>query len=137
MKYLTLMLLSSTILLAPLFNSIYAQPPESNWTGSVPIVPRINELVHTETNINLTEAISRAVDYVGQNASTDSASLVVAKGFLVYSVIVLDAANNLHRIIIDAGDGRVLADEPVSPTVPGIPEPVSPTPPGTVNNNTR
>jgi len=149
----------------------------ANWTGSVLIVPQIMQLVHSKTQINLTQAVSNAVKSVvvgteyfptqkgvvyssscdpniqscptpssrecdpniqscptpssrecdpniqscgGGNyqlPSSDSASLVVIKGYLVYSVIVLDAANFLHRVIVDADNGKVLSDTPASPFV--------------------
>jgi hypothetical protein len=36
------------------------------------------------------------------------------RGFLVYDVLVLDPSNNIHRVIVDPGNGKVLSNQPMS-----------------------
>jgi hypothetical protein len=36
------------------------------------------------------------------------------RGFLVYDVFVLDSSNNIHRAIVDPGNGKVLSNQPMS-----------------------
>jgi hypothetical protein len=36
------------------------------------------------------------------------------RGFLVYDVFVLDSSNNIHRVIVDPGNGRVLSNQQMS-----------------------
>lgn len=45
----------------------------------------------------------------------DSGTLIVQKAFLVYNIIVLDPNNRVHRIIVDAGNGKILSNDPVFP----------------------
>ena len=36
------------------------------------------------------------------------------RGFLVYDVFILDTNNNVHRVIVDPGNGKVLSNQPMS-----------------------
>ena len=36
------------------------------------------------------------------------------RGFLVYDVFVLDSNDNVHRILVDPGNGKVLSNQPMS-----------------------
>ena len=48
-----------------------------------------------------------------------SAHLGVQNGFLVYTVWVIDSGNNIHRVIVDVGNGKVLSSQQL-PTGPGM-----------------
>lgn len=38
----------------------------------------------------------------------------VENGYLVYTVWVTDGSYNLHKVIVDAGKGKVLSNQPLS-----------------------
>ena len=61
---------------------------------------------------NLSNAVTITEKAVGANSHASSARLTVQRSFLVYSVLVRDPTNNsLHRVIVDPGNGKVLANE--------------------------
>ena len=86
-----------------------------NWTGSIslfsPILDAFKSKIHTTLNDATTSAIS-AVG--GSNASALAAFIHPERGFLVYNVFVLDSSNNIHSVIVDPGNGRVLSNQPMS-----------------------
>jgi len=57
----------------------------------------------------LSAAATSAEKAVGPNSHVISAHLGVVNGFLVYSAHVADTSNNIHRVIVDAGNGKVLS----------------------------
>ena len=102
-----------------------------NWVGTINITPKIQQLLQSEAKISLIDAINAAIKAVGPNTTSDAASLVISKGFLVYHVLVTDSNFQMHRIIIDAGNGAVLSDQPFTIPTPTQPTPPSPTGPQT------
>ena len=48
----------------------------------------------------------------GSNTSAVAAFIHPERGFLVYDVFVLDSNDNVHRIIVDPGNGKVLSNQP-------------------------
>jgi hypothetical protein len=51
---------------------------------------------------------------VGGDAHAVSSHLGVENGFLVYTIWTIDSNNNIHRVIVDAGDGTVLSNQQIS-----------------------
>ncbi len=49
------------------------------------------------------------MECVGPNSHAISAHVAVVNGYLVYTVRVVDTNNNIHRVIVDAGNGKVLS----------------------------
>ena len=45
---------------------------------------------------------------VGINSHATSANLGEERGYLVYTVRIVDGNSNTHKVIVDAGNGRVL-----------------------------
>jgi len=86
----------------------------SNWIGSYQLGTIISKLIRSHTQITLEDAIKTALNVVGPNSTANSAVLSVQRGYLVYSVSVLDANNNSHILLIDAGNGKVLSNQEVS-----------------------
>jgi hypothetical protein len=93
-----------------------------NWTGSIslfsPILDAFKSKIHTTLNDAITSAIN-SVGGTGTGGSNASAAAVAAfihpeNGFLVYNVFVLDPSNNIHRVIIDPGNGKVLTNQQMS-----------------------
>ena len=66
--------------------------------------------VHTSLN----DATTTALKSVGGNSSAVAGFIHPENGFLVYNVIVLDANNNIHRVVVDAGNGKVLSSQSMS-----------------------
>lgn len=97
-----------------------------NWTGSIslfsPILDMFKSKIHTTLNSAITSAISAVGGTTGAAASSNASAAAAAvaafihpeNGFLVYDVFVLDPNNNIHRVIVDPGNGKVLSNQPMS-----------------------
>jgi hypothetical protein len=94
-----------------------------NWTGSIslfsPILDMFKSKIHTTLNSAITSAIGAVGTTGGAAGSNASAAAVAAfihpeNGFLVYNVFVLDPNNNIHRVIVDPGNGKVLSNQQMS-----------------------
>jgi hypothetical protein len=91
-------------------------PPPANITSSIPISPTISKAITSQVHINLVNATMTAEKTVGgNNTHAVSAHLGVQNGFLVYSVLVIDAKNNFHNVVVDPGNGKVLLDQQIRP----------------------
>jgi len=98
-------------------NKMTAAPPTiptANWTGSVQILPTIMQAFKSQIHINLNEATTNALQAVGTNSSAVAAFIHPESGFLVYNVFVMDGNNNIHKVIVDAGNGKVLSNQQMS-----------------------
>jgi hypothetical protein len=92
-----------------------------NWTGSISIFSPILDAFKSKVHTTLNGATTSAVNAVGGGggASSNASAAVAAfihpeNGFLVYNVFVLDPNNNIHRVIVDPGNGRVLSNQQMS-----------------------
>src|ERR687895_758690 len=81
---------------------------ERNRTGSIPTFPTIIEAFKSQIKTTINEATTIALDDVGENSTAISSTLQPDRGFLVYIVQVVDVNNQIHSVVVDAGDGRVL-----------------------------
>jgi len=84
-----------------------------NFTGSIRISPTLLQTIESKASVTLTTAITNAERGVGPNSHTIFARLGVVNGFLVYIINVIDANNNIHTIIVDAGNGKVLTSQQI------------------------
>jgi hypothetical protein len=82
---------------------------ERNLTGSIPTFSTIMQAFKSQINTSMIEATTVALDAVGTNTTAISSTLQPDRGFLVYVIRVVDADNQIHSVIIDAGDGKVLS----------------------------
>jgi hypothetical protein len=82
---------------------------ERNRTGSIPTFPTVMEAFKSQIRTSLNDATTTALDEVGGNSTALSSTLQPSRGFLVYIVQIVDSNNQLHSVVVDAGDGRVLA----------------------------
>ncbi len=80
-----------------------------NLTGSVQIFPSKSQIVQTKASVSLSAAATTAEKSVGPNSHATSAHISIVNGYLVYRVHVIDTNNNIHRVIVDAGNGKVLS----------------------------
>ena len=83
--------------------------PLKNLTGSVQVFPRLSQTIQSKANVSLSAAATSAEKSVGPNSHIISAHLRVVNGYLVYTAHVVDASNNIHLVIVDAGNGKVLS----------------------------
>jgi uncharacterized membrane protein YkoI len=83
--------------------------PLRNLTGSVQVFPRLSQVIQSKANVSLSDAATSAQKTVGANSHVISAHLGIVNGFLVYVAHVVDANNNIHRVIVDAGNGKILS----------------------------
>ena len=88
----------------------------ANWTSSIslfsPIMDAFKSRIHTTLNDATTDAL-KAIGG-GLNSSAVAAFIRPERGFLVYDVFVLDPSNNIHRVLVDPGNGKVLSVESMS-----------------------
>ena len=80
-----------------------------NLTGSVQVIPRLSQIIQSKANVTLSEAATNAEKAVGANSHVISGHLRIINGYLVYVAQVVDAHNNIHRVIVDAGNGKILS----------------------------
>jgi uncharacterized membrane protein YkoI len=83
---------------------------ERNWTGSIPTFTAVMEAFKSQIKISMNEATTIALDEVGKNSTAISSTLQPDSGFLVYIVRVVDNNNQIRQVVVDAGNGNVLAD---------------------------
>jgi len=93
-------------------NNPSAVAANSNWTGSIQLSSTLSQTIESKVHTSLSNAIAVAEKTVGANSHATSGRLTAENGFLVYSVWVRNPTNNsLHRLIVDAGNGKVLANQ--------------------------
>ena len=85
-----------------------------NITGSVPLGPTIAKAIASKVNVTLANASITAEKAVGANAHAAAVRIGVVHGFLVYMALVVDSNNNFHGVLVDAGNGKVLASTQMS-----------------------
>jgi uncharacterized membrane protein YkoI len=93
-------------------NNPSAGAANSDWTGSIRLSSTLSQTIESKVHTSLSNAITVAEKTVGANSYATSGRLTAENGFLVYSVWVRNPTNNsLHRIIVDAGNGKVLVNQ--------------------------
>jgi len=86
-------------------NTAYSSP---NWVGSIQVSNALSQLIQSKVHTTLGNAAACAEKAVGINSHATSANLGEERGYLVYTVRIMDGNNNSHKVIVDAGNGRVL-----------------------------
>ena len=84
---------------------------EANWTGSIPlnsVQADVIEAVKSNVNVSVADAASAAEQSIGADSRVFSVLLTPSNGYLVYTALGIDSANNLHKVTVDAGNGSVL-----------------------------
>ena len=100
--------------------------PFSNITTSIPVFPTLIKALRSEIHVSLNDATTNATKAVGSNSSAVTASIESTGGFLVYSIVVLDSNNNIHLVIVDPGNGKVVSNQHlpvgmIGATIMGLP----------------
>jgi uncharacterized membrane protein YkoI len=86
-------------------NAAYSSP---NWVGSIQVSNALSQMIQSRVHTTLGNAAAGAEKAVGINSHATSANLGEERGYLVYTVRIMDGNNNSHKVIVDAGNGRVL-----------------------------
>ena len=85
-----------------------------NITGTIPLGPTIAKAISSQVHVSLANASITAEKAVGANAHAVAVRIGVVHGFLVYMALVVDSNNNFHGVLVDAGNGKVLASTQMS-----------------------
>ena len=79
-----------------------------NITGSIKIMPTMFNYMASQIKVNLTDAVASAQKQLGEKSRIVAANLGIENGYLTYTVCAIDPDMNLHKLIIDPGNGKVL-----------------------------
>jgi len=82
--------------------------PQANWTGSIDIISVIRNAFDPLIQITLSDATSAAQQHVGEKSSAIASFIHPVNGYLVYITYVIDANNQVIKVITDAGNGQIL-----------------------------
>jgi hypothetical protein len=85
-----------------------------NITGTIQLGPIIAKAISSQVHVSLANASTTAEKAVGANAHAAAVRIGVVHGFLVYMALVVDSNNNFHGVLVDAGNGKVLASTQMS-----------------------
>jgi uncharacterized membrane protein YkoI len=85
-----------------------------NITGSIKLKSIIGNAIASQIKVSLVRAAMSAEQDIGNNSHAVAANLGQESGFLVYTVWVVDSNYNFHKIVVDAGNGKVLASQNMS-----------------------
>ena len=85
-----------------------------NITGSIKLAPTFINSIASQIKVSLSDAASIVQNQSGNNSKVVAAHLDVTNGYLAYKVIAVDPDANIHKFVIDAGNGNVLSSSLVS-----------------------
>jgi len=123
------LVLSLSILTVGLVNATYAQKnntlptPLSSSIGeanitekpSIDMTSKIQQLIQSSAKVNITEAVNLIEDSLGTNSTVNSIGLQISNGgFLIFTATAIDPQGRAHEVVVDAGNGKVLLDRPVT-----------------------
>jgi hypothetical protein len=90
---------------------------KANWTGTVSVqslrsgvMTGIIDTLKSKVKVDIVDAGSSAEKALGSGGRLGAISLAPVNGYLVYQAYGIDSSNNIHRLIIDVGNGNILAD---------------------------
>jgi hypothetical protein len=86
----------------------------SNITGSLKLSTILGTAFSSAIKVSLSQAITKAETAVGNNSHALAGHVDVDNGYLVYTVWIVDGSYNFHRVVVDAGNAKVLADQKIS-----------------------
>ncbi len=100
-----------------MFNGSWMNPmfmQGQNITGSIKLAPTMINSITSQIKVSLSDAVSTVQNQVGNNSNVVAAHLDVVNGYLTYTVIASDPDANIHKFVIDAGNGKVLSSSKFS-----------------------
>jgi hypothetical protein len=125
-------ILLTAIVSIALFNSKAANAQSSsqnqtgtmsaNLTSSIPLNPSLSpKALLSQVHVSLVNATTTAEKSVGTNAHSIAVRLGTVNGHLVYSALVYDMnTGTLHGVLVDPGNGKLLASTQIPMMGPGI-----------------
>ena len=90
--------------------------PGPNITGSLKFSTILGNALSSQIKVGLNQSAMTAEKTIGNSSHAVEAHFGMANGYLVYTVWVIDGSYNFHKVIVDAGNGKVLSNQPVSKT---------------------
>ena len=69
---------------------------------------RLSEMHCITDKSYLSRSATTAESTVGNNSHAVAAHFGIVNGYLVYTVWVVDGSYNFHKVIVDAGNGKIL-----------------------------
>src|SRR5262249_1287920 len=88
--------------------------PGPNITGSLKFSTILGNALSSQIKVGLNQSAMTAEKAIGNNSHAVAAHFGMENGYLVYTVWVIDGSYNFHKVIVDAGNGKVLSNQPVS-----------------------
>jgi uncharacterized membrane protein YkoI len=85
-----------------------------NVTGSIKMSSVIGNALSSQIKVGLNQSAMTAEKAVGNNSHAVAAHIGVQNGYLVYTIWVIDPNMKFNRVIVDAGNGKVLSNQPIS-----------------------
>jgi hypothetical protein len=85
-----------------------------NITGSIKLLPAMMNAVESQIKVRLGDAVTNTEKVLGNNSRVVAAHVGDENGYLVYIICGIDKDSNLHRIIVDPGDGKILLSQKFS-----------------------
>ena len=79
-----------------------------NITGSIKLMPTMFNYVDSQIKVNLSDVVASAQKQLGEKSRMLAANLSIENGYLTYTVCAIDPDMNIHSLIIDPGNGKVL-----------------------------
>jgi uncharacterized membrane protein YkoI len=70
---------------------------------------KVSAILLSQVHVSLANASITAEKAVGASAHAAAVRIGEAHGFLVYMALIVDGNNNFHGVLVDAGNGKVLA----------------------------
>jgi uncharacterized membrane protein YkoI len=86
----------------------------SNITGSLKLSTIFGNALASQIKMSLSQAATTAQNAVGNGSHSLEAHIGVENGYLVYTVWVVDGNYNFHRVVVDAGNGKILSSQQIS-----------------------
>jgi hypothetical protein len=88
--------------------------PGPNITGSLKFSTILGNALSSHIKVGLNQSAMTAEKTIRNNSHAVAAHFGMENGYLVYTVWVIDGSYNIHKVIVDAGNGKVLSNQPVS-----------------------
>jgi len=82
-----------------------------NINSSIKLLPAMMNGIHSLIKVSLGDAVITAQKQLGNNSQAVAAHVADENGYLVYAIWGVDPDMNLHKVIIDPGNGKVLLSQ--------------------------
>jgi hypothetical protein len=82
--------------------------------GTINVMSTMYQAIQSKVNTTLTQAITTAEQYIGNNSYAMSANGEEKGGVLVYSIILGSPDMKFNKVLVDPGNGQVLQSKELS-----------------------